>query len=85
MKVAARVNRARLSGFQLVQNCEPKISAISQTDVNRCIAQNKLHYLFQYQPTSHFWTLQGAESAIFIGAALVLLGVTVLAVRRWRT
>ena len=74
-----------LSGFQLVQNCEPKISAISQTDVNRCIAQNKLHYVVQYQPTSHFWALQGAESAIFIGAALVLIGVTVLAVRRWRT
>jgi len=44
-----------------------KISAISQTDVNRCIAQNKLHYVVQYQPTSHFWALQGVESAIFIG------------------
>jgi hypothetical protein len=53
--------------------------------VNRCIAQNKLHYLFQYQPTSHFWALQGVESAIFVVAAIVLLGVTVLAVRRWRT
>jgi hypothetical protein len=39
----------------------------------------------QYQPTSHFWALQGVESAIFIGAALVLLGITVVAVRRWRT
>jgi hypothetical protein len=29
--------------------------------------------------------LQGVESAIFIGAALVLLGITVVAVRRWRT
>ena len=39
----------------------------------------------QFQPGNNFWALQGAESAIFVGAALVLLGVTVLAVRRWRT
>ena len=73
------------SGYQLVANCESKIRAVSQADENRCIAQNKLHYLFQYQPSSHFWALQGVESAIFIGAAIVLLGVTVVAVRRWRT
>jgi ABC-type transport system involved in multi-copper enzyme maturation permease subunit len=73
------------SGYQLVANCESKLRSVSQADENRCIAQNKLHYLFQYQPTSHFWALQGAESAIFVGAAIVLLGVTVLAVRRWRT
>jgi ABC-type transport system involved in multi-copper enzyme maturation permease subunit len=73
------------SGYQLVANCLSKVRAVSLANENRCIAQNKLHYLFQYQPTSHFWTLQGAESAIFVGAAIVLLGVTVLAVRRWRT
>jgi hypothetical protein len=53
--------------------------------VNRCIAQNKLHYVIQYQPMTHFWALQGAESAIFVAAAIVLLGITVVAVRRWRT
>jgi hypothetical protein len=42
-----------------------------------------IHYVFQYQPESHYWALQGAEMAIFLGMALLLLGVTVIAVRRW--
>ena len=71
------------SGFQTVENCQ--VAAVSQVHANRCIAENKLHYVVQYQPTSHFWALQGIESAIFIGGALVLLGITVVAVRRWRT
>jgi len=29
------------------------------------------------------WGLQGAETAIFAGLAVLLLGVTVFAVRRW--
>jgi hypothetical protein len=55
------------------------------SETKQCIAQRAFHYVVQLQPTSHFWALQGAESAVFVGAALVLLGVTVLAVRRWRT
>jgi hypothetical protein len=39
----------------------------------------------QFQPPSHFWALQAAESAVFLGAAGALLGLTVIAVRRWRT
>jgi hypothetical protein len=39
----------------------------------------------QIQPASHFWALQAVESVIFVAAAGVLLGLTVLAVRRWRT
>ena len=40
---------------------------------------------FEYQPANHFWALQGVETAIFVTASLLLLGLTVLAVRRWRT
>jgi ABC-type transport system involved in multi-copper enzyme maturation permease subunit len=38
----------------------------------------------QFQPPNHFWPLQMAESAIFLGFALALLGFGVLAVKRWR-
>ena len=50
-----------------------------------CEKVNHLHYVMQFQPPSHFWALQGAESVIFLVLAGVLLGLTVLAVRRWRT
>jgi hypothetical protein len=64
-----------------ISNCK----APPPNETKQCIAQRTLHYVVQLQPTSYFWALQGAESAVFFGAALVLLGVTVLAVRRWRT
>jgi hypothetical protein len=44
-----------------------------------------LHYVLQIQPAGHFWALQGIESAVFLAVAGSLLGLTVLAVRRWRT
>jgi MFS family permease len=50
-----------------------------------CEALYHVHDVVQFQPESHFWALQAGESAIFLGAAIVLLGVTVVAVKRWRT
>jgi len=50
-----------------------------------CSVTLRLHYVIQYQPASHFWRLQEVESALYVLGALVLLGVTVWAVRRWRT
>jgi hypothetical protein len=47
-----------------------------------CLVVNHLHYVFQYQPESHYWPLQGAETGIFVAAALFLLALTVLGVRR---
>ena len=49
----------------------------------RCAALAHIHVVSQFQPTSHYWELQAAETAIFAGLALLLLGVTVIAVRRW--
>ncbi len=51
----------------------------------QCAALHKLHYVFQLQPGSHYWALQGAESAVFLAASCLLFGFTVLTVRRWRT
>jgi ABC-type transport system involved in multi-copper enzyme maturation permease subunit len=64
-----------------ISDCNPP----PPSERKQCIAQRAFHYVVQLQPTGHFWALQGAESAVFVGAALVLLGVAVLAVRRWRT
>jgi ABC-type transport system involved in multi-copper enzyme maturation permease subunit len=50
-----------------------------------CGAYTHLHFVYQYQPLSNFWRVQGVESGLYFGATLVLLAVTVLAVRRWRT
>jgi hypothetical protein len=49
----------------------------------RCAVQAHVHYVIQFQPASHFWALQGAETAIFAALAAALLGVTVMVVRRW--
>jgi hypothetical protein len=48
-----------------------------------CAALAHVHYVMQFQPASHYWALQGAETAIFAGIAVLLLGVTVIAVRKW--
>ena len=49
----------------------------------RCAALAHVHVVYQFQPASHYWALQAAETAIFAGLGLLLLGVTVIAVRRW--
>jgi hypothetical protein len=41
-----------------------------------------LRQLVAYQPPSHYWPLQGLETAIFLAAALVLIGGTVWRVGR---
>jgi hypothetical protein len=41
-----------------------------------------LRQLVAYQPPSHYWPLQGLETAIFLAAALALIGVTVWRVGR---
>jgi ABC-type transport system involved in multi-copper enzyme maturation permease subunit len=40
------------------------------------------HELVTYQPASHYWTFQWAESAIYVVAAIVLAAVCLLWIRR---
>jgi hypothetical protein len=49
-----------------------------------CAVLAHVHFVFQYQPESHYWALQGIETAIFLALALLLLGLTVIKVKRWR-
>lgn len=60
-------------------------SQYAQTHVTpwaHCVVVNHLHYVVKYQPASHYWPLQGAETAIFVAAAVLLLGLAVLGVNR---
>jgi hypothetical protein len=58
--------------------------AQSQAALDHCAAAARLHFVFEYQPESHYWALQGAETASYLGMALILAVVTLVAVRRWR-
>ncbi len=49
-----------------------------------CAVLAHVHFVFQYQPESHYWALQGIETAIFLGLGLLLLGFTIMKIKRWR-
>jgi ABC-type transport system involved in multi-copper enzyme maturation permease subunit len=49
-----------------------------------CARAANLHYVIQYEPEHNYWSLQGTETAIFVGIAAALVAITVLAVRRSR-
>jgi hypothetical protein len=44
--------------------------------VNQCLHDNGFVYTVLYHPASRFWTFQAIETALFLGVAAVLLGVT---------
>jgi ABC-type transport system involved in multi-copper enzyme maturation permease subunit len=47
-----------------------------------CAFVAHLHWVWQYQSEGHFWSLQWAETAIFVVGAIVCLVATFVAVRR---
>ena len=49
-----------------------------------CALLSHLHFVFVYQPDSHYWALQGIETAIFLGLGLLLLGLAVMKIKSWR-
>ncbi len=75
------------SNDSIIQNCQNFASGAQKPthSATYCEKLNHLHYVMQFQPASHFWALQGAESGVFLVLAGILLGLTVVAVRRWRT
>jgi hypothetical protein len=75
------------SNNSVIQNCQNFAPGGQKAahGFTYCEKLNHLHYVVQFQPASHFWALQGAESGIFLVLAGILLGLTVLVVRRWRT
>ena len=61
---------------------KPNITVAGQA---HCTLLSHLHFVFVYQPDSHYWALQGIETAIFLGLGLLLLGLTVIKIKRWRS
>jgi hypothetical protein len=70
---------------QTIASCQGSGAEKAVHNITYCEKALHLQYVVQIQPACHFWALQALESAIFVAAAGVLLGLTVLAVRRWRT
>jgi hypothetical protein len=76
------------SNDQLMETCQGQSDAGSGKALHSpsfCEKVHHLHYVMQFQPPGHFWALQTAESGIFLGLSGALLGLALLAVRRWRT
>ncbi|HXY43692.1 MAG TPA: hypothetical protein VEH29_05865 [Acidimicrobiales bacterium] len=71
--------------YSSLGRCAGRNGQITNAGYQRCVTQLRLHWVTQYQPASHFWALQSAETAVFVGAGLVLCALTVLSVSHWRT
>jgi hypothetical protein len=79
---------------------EPAGTASADVVANRCQAEDAHDQLYApylacltthhiqmgtyYQPADHYWQLQWRESALLVGAAILLFAATVWSVRRWR-
>jgi hypothetical protein len=48
----------------------------SGRQLGACLDSRGFHYLIAYQPANHFWALQGAETAVFLAIAVVMIAFT---------
>ncbi len=60
----------------------PNLHSQTAQNVQRCVDQLRIREVLTYQPIGHYWVLQWAELAIFLGAAAVLSGFCIWWVRR---
>jgi hypothetical protein len=56
--------------------------ASSSAEEAHCALVAHLHWVWQYQSEGHYWSLQWAETAIFVGAASACLATILVAVHR---
>ncbi|MDA8061423.1 MAG: hypothetical protein M0T80_03125 [Actinomycetota bacterium] len=54
----------------------------SDATLARCALRTHVHFVAIFQPASHYWALQAGESAIFVGASVLLAALSVLVVVR---
>ncbi len=57
---------------------------VSNAVYMHCVAKAHVHFVFQYQPESHYWPLQAVETLIFLALSAMLVSASIVRVRRWR-
>ncbi len=71
----------RPSALTVVQHCESYPYDAHYFD---CLAANYIEQGTYFQPSTHYWDLQWWESVILVSSSVLLLGVAIAGVRRWR-
>ena len=71
----------RPSALRVVQHCESYPYDAHYFD---CLEVHGIEQGTYFQPSTHYWELQWWESAILISSSVLMLGVAVAGVRRWR-
>jgi hypothetical protein len=66
------------------QACQLQATGLTPAGYDRCIADHHLQEGEFYQVADHYWPLQWKEAAIYFGAAIILFGIGLWSVRRWR-
>ena len=59
----------------------PSLHTQTPQNVQRCVDHLRIREVLTYQPIGHYWALQWAELAIFLGASVVLSGFCIWWVR----
>ncbi len=70
------------SASEIAQRCQNHND--SYASYLRCLASHHVEMGSFYQSASRYWPLQWSEAGIYVAASLVLFGLTLWAVRRWR-
>jgi hypothetical protein len=73
------LNGQSLDGVQASGQCA---GAATRPAMDQCLSDLGYRLVTRYQPAGRFWTFQFIESGLFIGLAVLLLVVCVVAVRR---
>jgi hypothetical protein len=73
------LNGQSLDGVQASGQCA---GAATRPAMDQCLSDLGYRLVTKYQPAGRFWTFQFIESGLFIGLAVLLLVVCVVAVRR---
>lgn len=79
-------------GFH-VPSGAPSAASVAQTCQNQnysyapyltCLSKHEIQMGTFYQPDRHYWPLQWIEGGIYLAASLLLFGMGLVSVRRWR-
>jgi hypothetical protein len=78
------------SAIEIVRHCNEAAFGLGTnwsdpfTRYMQCLSIHHVQTGMSYQPASRYWVFQWGEAGIYVAAALVLFGLTLWAVRRWR-